>query len=379
MARCLVGCGSNIGKRRDYLDRAMELLRYMPGVSLVRVSRYRDTRPIGGPPGQGVFLNGACLLETDLAPHDVLGMLAAVENTLDRERGERWGPRTVDLDLLLYDDVVLDTASLTIPHPRMVTRRFVLEPCVEIAADLTHPLAGCTLAELLESISSPHPHVAVIGVPGAGAAEIAEAVAHATLARLVLAPPEYGVVFGGAAGRDAMPGDRAWRDAVEACAQPLLTKRWLADPHGTVADYWLDTVRLAAADSLTAELLGPFESFCARTAAATVSPQVAILLVASPDALEERLALAARQSSFPSGRPVESAGALALVRQSGIAECSGADTSVARLLRLQDRMIKAIRCPEPIDALRPRAVVTIAADDLGQAAQEAVAAVEAMA
>ncbi len=357
----------------------MELLRYMPGVSLVRVSRYRDTRPIGGPPGQGVFLNGACLLETDLAPHDVLGMLAAVENTLDRERGERWGPRTVDLDLLLYDDVVLDTASLTIPHPRMVTRRFVLEPCVEIAADLTHPLAGCTLAELLESISSPHPHVAVIGVPGAGAAEIAEAVAHATLARLVLAPPEYGVVFGGAAGRDAMPGDRAWRDAVEACAQPLLTKRWLADPHGTVADYWLDTVRLAAADSLTAELLGPFESFCARTAAATVSPQVAILLVASPDALEERLALAARQSSFPSGRPVESAGALALVRQSGIAECSGADTSVARLLRLQDRMIKAIRCPEPIDALRPRAVVTIAADDLGQAAQEAVAAVEAMA
>ena len=97
----------------------MELLRFMPGVTLVSVSRYRETRPIGGPPGQGVFLNGACLLETDLAPHDVLGMLAAVENTLDRERGERWGPRTVDLDLLLYDSIVLDTATLTLPHPRI--------------------------------------------------------------------------------------------------------------------------------------------------------------------------------------------------------------------------------------------------------------------
>ncbi|MFM9195986.1 MAG: 2-amino-4-hydroxy-6-hydroxymethyldihydropteridine diphosphokinase, partial [Planctomycetia bacterium] len=168
MARCLVGCGSNVGNRRDYLDQALELLRYMPGVTLESVSRYRDTRPIGGPPGQPAFLNAACLLETDLAPHDVLGMLAAVENTLHRERSERWGPRTVDLDLLLYEDVVLDTERLTLPHPRMVTRRFVLEPCGEIAADFVHPLADCRLDCLLESISSAHPHVAVVGVPGSG-------------------------------------------------------------------------------------------------------------------------------------------------------------------------------------------------------------------
>lgn len=181
MARCLIGCGSNLGRRREFLDRSIELIRFMPGVSLLAVSRFRETRPIGGPAGQDAFLNGACLIETDLSPHEVLAMLAAVENTLHRERLERWGPRTIDLDLLLYDDVVLDTETLTLPHPRMPTRRFVLEPCVEIAADLRHPLAGCTLAEMLESISAPQPRVAVVGVPGSGAREVAAAIAETLL------------------------------------------------------------------------------------------------------------------------------------------------------------------------------------------------------
>jgi len=371
MARCLVGCGSNVGKRREYLDRAMELLRFMPGVTLVSVSRCRETRPIGGPPGQGVFLNGACLFETDLVPHDVLGMLAAVENTLDRERGERWGPRTVDLDLLLYDDVVINTEPLTLPHPRMVTRRFVLEPCVEIAPDLVHPLAACTLEDLLESISSPHPHVAVIGVPGSGASEIAAAVAHATLARLVSAPPEYAVVGGLAQRFDAAMGDLVWRQAVEACAEPLQVKRWSPDPHGTVTDYWLHTVRLAAVDSLAADARGGFERHFARMAAATVPPHVAIVLVASSDVLEERAAARGRQSA---SHAVINAG-----RESGMAACAATDGTVAGLLRLQERIITEIHSAEVRAAGGPRAVVTIPAADFDQAVQEAVAAVEAMA
>ena len=354
----------------------------MPGVTLVSVSRYRDTRPIGGPPGQGVFLNGACLLETELAPHDVLGMLAAVENTLDRERGERWGPRTVDLDLLLYDDVVLDTESLTLPHPRMVTRRFVLEPCVEIAPDLVHPLAACTLEDLLESISSPHPHVAVVGVPGSGAAEVAAAIAHATLAGLVSAPPEYDALVGGTAVRpDVVSGDLVWRHAVEACAKPLLAKRWSQDPHGTVVDYWLDTVRLAAADSLAAEPLERFETFFTQMAADTVPPHVAILLVASPAMLEERIAMRERKSAgspLIGGRPRTSAAAATSIRHSGMAMCAAADDPVDRLLRLQQRIAAELRSPEINAADRPRAVVTIAAVDFAQAVQEAVAVVEAM-
>lgn len=363
----------------------MELLRYMPGVTLVSVSRYRDTRPIGGPSGQGVFLNGACLLETDLAPHDVLAMLSAVENTLHRERVERWGPRTVDLDLLLYDDVVLTTESLTLPHPRMATRRFVLEPCVEISPDLVHPLAACTLERLLESISSPHPHVAVIGVPGAAAPEVAAAIAHATLARLVPAPPEYTRAGLLVSRQEAAGREGRWHQAVEACAKPLLSKRWPRDPHGVVVDYWLQTVRLAAEESLVGEALGKFQSFFRRLASDTVQPEVAILLIAPPEVLEERVSRQARQaedtgdfgpcSIDPSSSGQPPAEAMA-GPSAAAAVCVSVDESVGRLLRLQDRIISALRCP---DAGRPRAVVTIAAGDLGQAVQEAVAAVEAMA
>ncbi|MBM4023467.1 MAG: 2-amino-4-hydroxy-6-hydroxymethyldihydropteridine diphosphokinase, partial [Planctomycetes bacterium] len=188
MARCLIGCGSNLGRRREQLDRALELLRFMPGVELLAVSRFHETRPVGGLADQAAYLNGACLIETDLPPHDVLGALFAVENTLHRRREHRWGERTIDLDLLLYDDLVVESPDLTLPHPRMATRRFVLEPCAEIAAELPYPPADCTIRDLLDNISVPHPLVAVVGVPGSGAAEVAAAVADVTLARLVRAP-----------------------------------------------------------------------------------------------------------------------------------------------------------------------------------------------
>lgn len=177
MARCLIACGSNQGRPRQHLDDARDLLRSMPGVTLVAASRARETRPVGGPAGQASFLNGAFLVETDLPPTDVLGVLTAIESTLHRERSERWGPRTIDLDLLLYDDLVIDEPGLAVPHPRMTTRRFVLEPAAEIAPDLVHPVAGCTVRDLLENISAADPHVAVVGAPGSGVAEVAAAVA----------------------------------------------------------------------------------------------------------------------------------------------------------------------------------------------------------
>lgn len=363
MARCLVGCGSNVGGRRDFLDRAMELLRFMPGVTLVGVSRYRDTRPVGGPPGQGLFLNGACLIETDLAPHDVLGMLAAVENTLHRTRDERWGPRTVDLDLLLYDDLVLESASLTLPHPRMATRRFVLEPCVEIAPDLVHPVTSCTLERLLESISVPYPHVAVVGIPGSGATEIAAAVADATMARCLHAPagfprPEPG------------PGESPWEELLARSAAPLATARWPRDAHGAIADYWLEALRLEARERLAPDAFGRFEARFARAAADTVPPHVVLLLRVSAEAIEERLAFRARRSAAASDvfAGIGTAGATA-----------AAADELTRLLAMQQRLANAACSPgDPLDP-GPRAVVTIATDDLAAAIDEGVAAVEAMA
>ena len=374
MARCLIGCGSNVGSRHDFLDRAMELLRFMPGVAVLDVSRYRDTRPIGGPPDQDVFLNAACLIETDLAPHDVLQMLAAVENTLHRERRDRWGPRTVDLDLLLYDDLVLESESLTVPHPRMATRRFVLEPGAEIAPDLVHPLTASTLREMLEAISTPHPHIAVIGVPGSGAPEVAMAIADVTLARLVHAPPEYfqaGGLATTATGRRAGTADHCCRAAVAACAEQLAADRWPDDPHGTVADYWLHSVRIAAADALAGEEHRAFDRSFHAAASRTVAPHVAILLKASPAALEERIAFRSRHVQAATD-------AFADLTPAGVAVCAAPADSAAALARLQDRIgAELVGGAGRSDA--PRAVVVIDADDLARAIEEAVAAVEAMA
>jgi 2-amino-4-hydroxy-6-hydroxymethyldihydropteridine diphosphokinase len=186
MARCLIACGSNEGRPRQHLADARDLLRAMPGVTLLAASRPRETRPIGGPLGQPSFMNGAVLVETELPAVELLEVLAAIENTLHRERLERWGPRTIDLDLVLYDDLVVEQPGLTVPHPRMTTRRFVLEPCAEIAPDFLHPLAGCSVRQLVDNISVAHPHVAVVGVPGSGAAEVAAAVADVWLDTVLL-------------------------------------------------------------------------------------------------------------------------------------------------------------------------------------------------
>ena len=214
-------------------------------------------------------------------------------------------------------------------------------------------------------------------MPGAGAAEVAAAVAHATLARLVSAPPEYAVVGGRAAGLDAAAGDLAWRHAVEACVQPLQTKRWSPDPHGTVTDYWLHTVRLAAVDTLAAESLVGFENHFARMAAETMPPHVAILLVAAPELLEAKIAARGQQSAEPAG--VSAGVGVGAGRRAGRAMCAATDEAVVRLLRLQERIASEIRSPEISAAGGPRAVVTIAAGDFDQAVQEAVAVVEAMA
>jgi len=359
MARCLIGCGSNLGQRRDQLDRAVELLRFMPGVKMEAVSRYRETRPIGGPGGQGSYLNGACLIETDLEPHDVLGMLAAVENTLHRDRSERWGERTIDLDLLLYDDLVIESRSLTVPHPRMATRRFVLEPCVEIAADLPFPPTRCTLRELLENISVPHPLVVVVGAPGSGAPEVAATLADATMSRLIHAP---------AALPTPLSSGAVWREAAAAWARPLSAAAWHDDSQAAIADFWFETLAEAARDLPGAEAAGVAADH-AGLAAATVTPQVAILLVADAATLEERLAFHRRGAAHTD--------LFADFRSGGTACASPAET-VAAALRLQERLVRRLRCPGERSARSPKAVVAIDAADLGQAAGEAIAAVEAM-
>jgi len=147
-----IGLGSNLGDRRRNLEAALDALRAHPQIAVTAVSSFLETEPVGGPPGQGKFLNAAAKIETDLSPEALLEELKRVERALGRKPGPRWGPREIDLDILLCGNTILDTEALTIPHPRMRERRFVLEPLAEIAPDARDPATGRTVRELLASL-----------------------------------------------------------------------------------------------------------------------------------------------------------------------------------------------------------------------------------
>jgi 2-amino-4-hydroxy-6-hydroxymethyldihydropteridine diphosphokinase len=149
-----IALGSNVGNRGMILRQAMDLLRRREGVVLKRVSALLETEPVGGPPDQPNYLNGAVEVETTLSPDELLVAMMEIETTLGRDRRteQRWGPRTCDLDLLLMDDVVLETDRLTLPHPRMHLRKFVLEPLAMIAPQARHPLLFQTVEEMLATL-----------------------------------------------------------------------------------------------------------------------------------------------------------------------------------------------------------------------------------
>jgi len=162
MAKCLISLGSNLGDRSAHLQAALKQLGSLPQTTLVSQSSFRDTKPAGGPAAQNPFLNAAALLESSLSPQQLLVDLQHIENELGRVRSERWGPRTIDLDLLLYDQVEQETRALTLPHPRMSFRRFVLEPAAEIAAGMVYPINGWTIERLLKHLDSSLPEIGLV-------------------------------------------------------------------------------------------------------------------------------------------------------------------------------------------------------------------------
>jgi 2-amino-4-hydroxy-6-hydroxymethyldihydropteridine diphosphokinase len=146
VARAYVGLGANLGPREATILRAVDLLGAQPRIEVLELSSLRETEPVGVT-DQPTFVNGAVSLETPLSPRELLDALLHVERELGRvrsgERGaDRWGPRTIDLDLLLYGDEVVDEPGLTVPHPRLLERRFALEPLAELEPGLEIPGRG---------------------------------------------------------------------------------------------------------------------------------------------------------------------------------------------------------------------------------------------
>ena len=149
MAKAFVGIGSNLGEPERQIAAALELLRAEDGIEVVAVSSLRETEPVGYL-DQPNFLNGAAAVETELSPRELLERLLAIEGRLGRERGTgpRFGPRTIDLDLLVYGAEVVNEPGLTVPHPRLAERRFALEPLAELDPSLEIPGQGSVRALL---------------------------------------------------------------------------------------------------------------------------------------------------------------------------------------------------------------------------------------
>jgi 2-amino-4-hydroxy-6-hydroxymethyldihydropteridine diphosphokinase len=152
-----VAFGSNLGDRRAHLGRALSALGSEPGIRVQAVSGLYESQPVGGPQNQGPYLNAAAVVVTDLGPREFLEALLRIESGLGRVRAERDGPRTIDLDLLLYGDQVVDEPGLVVPHPRLHQRAFVLRPLADLAPGLRHPVLGRTVVDLLALVEGVRP------------------------------------------------------------------------------------------------------------------------------------------------------------------------------------------------------------------------------
>jgi len=151
MSKVLVGVGSNLGDREFLIRKAVEAMRDLPRTLVVRVSSLYDTDPVGEVE-QPPFLNAVVWLETTLEPRELLWQLLLIEKRMGRVRSQRWGPRPIDLDLLFYDDRLIDEPDLTVPHPEAHRRGFVLLPLLELDPEFVHPGSGESIKKLIKRL-----------------------------------------------------------------------------------------------------------------------------------------------------------------------------------------------------------------------------------
>jgi 2-amino-4-hydroxy-6-hydroxymethyldihydropteridine diphosphokinase len=150
MTCCAIALGSNLGNSIEIIENSLKILNQTPGITIQAVSSWYKTKPIGPP--QPDYINGCALLSVKQTPEELLVLLLATELQFGRVRQEHWGARTLDLDLLLYDDLILNTPNLQLPHPRMKERAFVLVPLAEIAGDRIEPVSNKAIAQLANEV-----------------------------------------------------------------------------------------------------------------------------------------------------------------------------------------------------------------------------------
>ena len=241
----LIALGSNLGERRATIDLAVERLRLLPESQVERVSSAYETEPIGGPVGQGPFLNAAVLLKTALGPRRLFEELQRIEVDLGRIRVEHWGERILDLDLILYGREIFDDGrTLVVPHPRMAHRAFVLEPAAEIAPSLIDPKTGRTLLDLRDNLRRRPSYVAVVGPIGPGRDRLL-----AEIIKGLEATPIIGLRASGDslfyAGPPPGPAPEFF-DQFHQSLDCLKMSHWPESDTWVVSDFWIDQFYISA-------------------------------------------------------------------------------------------------------------------------------------
>jgi 2-amino-4-hydroxy-6-hydroxymethyldihydropteridine diphosphokinase len=279
MAFALLALGSNLGDRRATLEQAVERLAVHAQIRVLARSAWHETAAVGGPADQPPFLNGAVTIETSLSPAALLATVEQIEQQLERTRHARWGPRTIDLDLLLYDQLVSQSPQLTLPHPRMSFRRFVLGPACEIAADWQHPTIGWTLGELLAHLDQAPPYIAMASTSGSYVRQLVETLATGLPVQVILDPARPD-----ASGDSADPSGRAWQRQIELLdrraaaleAVPWRQVGWI------VSDYWLGQMPAEASVCFDRDSAAAFEQLWQARTEHLVRPKLLVWLDDGP-------------------------------------------------------------------------------------------------
>ncbi|MBS0208847.1 MAG: 2-amino-4-hydroxy-6-hydroxymethyldihydropteridine diphosphokinase [Planctomycetes bacterium] len=284
MPRALLGLGANQGTPAETFRAAIEALAADGQSRVISQSRNYRSAPVGGPLAQADYVNAAALVETSLRPEQLLTRLQQIEAQFGRVRHERWGPRTLDLDILLYDELVLAQTApdLTIPHPRLTFRRFALQPAVEIASGMMHPQLRWTVAELLQNLERANRYLAVSGPRSVVTRHLLGQVAERTGAMFLAAPADYpATIGGGSLWRDvprptdyyeaqSAPGRVAERvlECLRQCMAALDAGHWSQPEQVAVGDFWLLELyawgAAALAPAALAEYVDRFSSIASR-------------------------------------------------------------------------------------------------------------------
>lgn len=252
MSKCLIALGSNLGNRQHHLDEAVKRLLAHENMHFHARSRPMTTNPIGGPTGQHHFLNEVLMIETNRTPESLLTCAQQVEQQLGRVRRQRWGARTIDIDLLMVDQMIVQSPSLQIPHPRMMYRQFVLQPATEIAPQLEHPLVGWSLAKLLDNLNSSVNYLAFTGPD----AENTQQFVHTLVRQLdldLLSDPQSATLH--QAGQTLA----TWLEFLDHRHELVASQCGKTGGQFTVTDFWTNEVLAACSLDLPSSELGIFQ------------------------------------------------------------------------------------------------------------------------